>query len=57
MAFGDTQGLTDDLPVGAGLDTFVAQDGRLITFAQSLRTNVDYETIGIRTLGYHGDRG
>ena len=57
MAFGDLAGLTNDLPVGAGLDTFLAQDGRFITFAQSARTNVDYETIGIRTLGFHGDRG
>lgn len=43
-------------PVGAGLDSIILQDGRVITFASGVNFDEDFELEGIRTLGYHGDR-
>lgn len=42
--------------VGAGLDSILVQDGKIITFASDVSYSVDYELEGIRTLGYWGDR-
>lgn len=44
------------MPVGAGLDTILIQDGRIVTFATEANIDEDFELEGIRTLGYHGDR-
>lgn len=43
-------------PVGAGLDSLLLQDGRIITFASGVNFDEDFELEGIRTLGWHGDR-
>lgn len=43
-------------PVGAGLDSIIIQDGKIVTFASGLNFDQDYELEGIRTLGFHGDR-
>ncbi len=42
--------------VGAGLDSVVIQDGKVIAFASGLNFDADYELEGVRTLGFHGDR-
>lgn len=43
-------------PVGAGLDSILVQDGKIVTFASGLNFDQDFELEGIRTLGFHGDR-
>jgi len=43
-------------PVGAGIDTIVVQDGKIVSYATNLTFNEDYELEGIRTLGFYGDR-
>ena len=43
-------------PVGAGLDSLLIQDGKIVTFASGVNFDQDYELEGIRTLGFHGDR-
>jgi hypothetical protein len=43
-------------PVGAGIDSIMVQDGRIVSFAASVNYNQDFELEGIRTLGFHGDR-
>ena len=43
-------------PVGAGLDSILIQDGRVVTYAAEANIDEDFELEGIRTLGYHGDR-
>jgi hypothetical protein len=48
---------TPDLPVLAGLDAVVKLDGKIIAWATNLSFDEDFELQGIRTLGYHGDRG
>lgn len=55
MAF---QGLAanSEGPVGAGLDSIIIQDGRIVSFASGLNCDQDHELEGIRTLGFHGDR-
>lgn len=42
--------------VGAGLDSILIQDGRVIAFASGVNFDADYELEGVRTLGFHGDR-
>jgi hypothetical protein len=46
-----------DMPVMAGLDALVFQDGRLIGWATNISFDEDFELQAIRTLGVHGDRG
>jgi hypothetical protein len=43
-------------PVGAGLDSLLIQDGKIVTFASNVTFDEDWELEGIRTLGYFGDR-
>lgn len=43
-------------PVGAGIDSLVVQDGKIVTFASGLRFSEDFELQGVRTLGFYGDR-
>ncbi len=43
-------------PVGAGIDSLVIQDGKIVTFAAGVTLAHDYELQGIRTLGFYGDR-
>jgi len=38
-------------PVGAGLDSILIQDGRVVTFASEVTFDEDFELEGIRTLG------
>jgi hypothetical protein len=47
---------TPEGAVGAGIDSILVQDGRIITFASDVSYSVDYELEGIRTLGFWGDR-
>jgi len=46
-----------DLPVLAGLDAIVFLDGGLVAWATNVSFDEDFELQGIRTLGFHGDRG
>ena len=46
-----------DLPVLAGLDAIVKLDGQIIGWATNISWDEDFELQGIRTLGFHGDRG
>jgi len=46
-----------DLPVLAGLDAVVYLDGKLVAWATNVSFDEDFELQGIRTLGFHGDRG
>lgn len=56
--FTSFQGNADpDLPVLAGLDSVVYLDGKLIGWATNVSFDEDFELQGIRTLGFHGDRG
>lgn len=48
---------TAELPVLAGLDSIVKVDGRIVGWATAFSWSEDFELQGIRTLGYHGDRG
>lgn len=50
-------GSNKELPVGAGIDTFLTQDGKLIDYATDVNIRQDFEVQGIRTLAFHGDRG
>lgn len=43
-------------PVGAGLDSIIVQDGRIVQFASGLNYSEDWEIEGVRTLGFFGDR-
>jgi hypothetical protein len=43
-------------PVGAGLNAFMMQDGRLLDWIAGLTVNQDFELEGIRTCGQYGDR-
>jgi len=43
-------------PVGAGLDSILIQDGKIVVYASGVNYSVDWEIEGIRTLGFHGDR-
>lgn len=45
-----------DGPVGAGIDTLLMQDNRMISYAAGLNVNDDYELQGVRTLSFYGDR-
>ena len=47
----------NDMPVLAGLDAIVKLEGKLVAWATNLSFDEDFELQGIRTLGYHGDRG
>lgn len=42
--------------IGAGLDSILIQDGKVIAFASGVNFDTDYELEGVRTLGFHGDR-
>lgn len=42
--------------VGAGLDSIIVQDGRIISYASNVSFDEDWELEGIRTLGFFGDR-
>jgi hypothetical protein len=56
--FLNVQGAEDpDLPVLAGLDAVVYQDGNIVGWATNISFDEDFELGGIRTLGFHGDRG
>lgn len=46
-----------DLPVLAGLDAIVKFEGKTVAWATNVSFDEDFELQGIRTLGYHGDRG
>lgn len=48
---------TAELPVLAGLDAVVLVDGRIVGWATNMSWSEDFELQGIRTLGFHGDRG
>jgi len=48
---------TAELPVIAGLDAVVVIDGKVCGWATSMNWSEDFEVQGIRTLGFHGDRG
>ena len=50
-------GVDPDLPVLAGLDAVVYLDNRLVAWATNVSFDEDFELQGIRTLGFHGDRG
>lgn len=50
-------GADPDLPVLAGLDAVVYLDGKIVAFATNISFDEDFELQGIRTLGFHGDRG
>lgn len=43
-------------PVGAGLNAFIIQDGRLLDWVAGLTADQDFELEGIRTCGQYGDR-
>lgn len=43
-------------PVGAGLDSIITQDGRVVGYASECNVQEDYELEGIRTIGFYGDR-
>jgi hypothetical protein len=58
LLFASFAGAADpDLPVLAGLDAIVFADGKLVAWATNVSFDEDFELQGIRTLGYHGDRG
>ena len=42
--------------VGAGMDSILCQDGRLIAYASDVNYRSNYELEGIRTLGFSGNR-
>lgn len=42
--------------VGAGLDSIIVQDGKIVSYASNVSFDEDWELEGIRTLGYFGDR-
>lgn len=44
-------------PVIAGLNAVLEQAGQIVGWATNVRINEDYELQGMRTLGFHGDRG
>jgi len=46
-----------DVPVLAGLDAIVKLDGKIVAWATNVSFDEDFELQGIRTLGFHGDRG
>ena len=46
-----------ELPVIAGLDAIVKLDGKQVAWATNVSFDEDFELQGIRTLGFHGDRG
>lgn len=50
-------GTTAEMPVLAGLDAIVKMDGKVIGWATNVSFDEDFELQGIRTLGFHGDRG
>ena len=50
-------GAEDDLPVLAGLDAILKMDDKVVGWATNVNFDEDFELQGIRTLGYHGDRG
>lgn len=46
-----------DLPVLAGIDAIVKFEGNTVAWATNISFDEDFELQGIRTLGFHGDRG
>lgn len=42
--------------VGAGLDSIIVQDGKIVSYASNVSFDEDWELEGIRTLGFYGDR-
>lgn len=42
--------------IGAGLDSILIQDGKIVAFASGVNFDADHEIEGVRTLGFHGDR-
>lgn len=58
LLFNSIEGAQDaELPVLAGLDAIIKLDGQIIGWATNLSFDEDFEIQGIRTLGFHGDRG
>jgi hypothetical protein len=55
MVFTGLAGASEGV-VGAGLDSIITQDGRIVGFASEANVQEDYELEGIRTLGFYGDR-
>ena len=49
--------VTPDLPVVAGLDAIFKIEDKVVGWATNVSFDEDFELQGIRTLGYHGDRG
>jgi len=47
----------EDPPVLAGLDAIVKVNGTTVGWATNISFDEDFELQGIRTLGFHGDRG
>ncbi len=48
--------ITPEGPVGAGIDSILIQDGKIVSYASGINYDQDWELEGIRTLGHHGDR-
>lgn len=46
-----------DLPVLAGLDAIFKYEDKVVGWATNVSFDEDFELQGIRTLGFHGDRG
>ena len=56
--FSNIRGAQDpDVPVLAGLDAIVKLDGQIVAWASNISFDEDFEIQGVRTLGFHGDRG
>jgi len=43
-------------PVGAGIDSIIMQDNRIIAYASDFSTSEDFALEGIQTLGFYGNR-
>ena len=57
LLFDKIQGAEDDLPVLAGLDAIFKIEDNVVGWATNVSFDEDFELQGIRTLGFHGDRG
>jgi len=58
LAFANLSGsATQDLPVMAGLDAIFKIEDKVVGWATNVSFDEDFELQGIRTLGFHGDRG
>lgn len=57
ILFAKFNGSASDLPVMAGLDAIFKINGEVVGWATNVSFDEDFELQGIRTLGFHGDRG